>query len=199
MIKLIISLLMNWIDPSQKEFGVEGKLGNFITKLREHPRMRKLLSWILFLTIPYFLLYTMDVLGRRDAAAELQPQVASIYEIDTQEPLDKKLSVIWRTPKKYNLMKPFTSHRNRAEILQYYDTVLQENGWKYESVNEFYAYDTHILISQDYSWIKNGCRFIVTFYWDEQGTIEKVDENGRLIYLIFVAPTWQTIKYPSIQ
>lgn len=199
MIRFIIFLLTNLIDPLQKELGVEGKLGNFITKMQEHPRMRKLLSWILFLTIPYFLLYTMDVLGRRDAAAELQPQVASIYEIDTQEPLDKKLSVIWRTPKTYNLMKQFTSYRNRAEILQYYDTVLQENGWKYESVNEFYAYDTHILISQDYSWIKDGYRFWVIFYWDEQGTIEKVDENGNLMYLIFVEPAWQTIKYPSIQ
>lgn len=49
--------------------------------------------------VPFILFYFMDSIGTREIAAELQPQVAALYELDTNETLDKQLHAIWRTPK----------------------------------------------------------------------------------------------------
>lgn len=108
----------------------------------------------------------MDSIGIREIAAELQPQVAALYELDTNETLDKQLHAIWRTPKNYRLSKQFASYASRTDILNYYS-------------------------KQSYTWSKNGYILEITFNLENYGTKEKYTEDGRLKYYINVEPVSQ--------
>lgn len=117
MIKSLISLLINVIDP-QKEKSVCGKrVWDLIFKLKKNSIVQNLVSWGIFLVVPFVLFNFMDGIGSKETAAELQPQVVAIHELNTQESLDKQLDVIWRTPKNYRLRKQFASYASRTDIL----------------------------------------------------------------------------------
>lgn len=188
MIKLLISLLINVIDP-QKEKSVCGKRGwDLIFKLKKNSIVQNLVSWGIFLVVPYVLFSFMDSIGIKETAAELQPQVVAIHELNTQESLDKQLDVIWRTPQNYHLMKQFASYANRDNILEYYSRQLEKDGWKNEGMSEYHRHDTNVLMSQTYTWSKNGYILEITFNLENYGTKEKYTEDGRLKYYINVEP-----------
>ena len=79
MIKLLVCLFINIVDSSKPKPIYENKLWNLITKLKKHTVIRNLLSWIVFLIVPFILFYFMDSIGTSEIAAELQPQVAALY------------------------------------------------------------------------------------------------------------------------
>lgn len=184
MIKSLISLLINVIDP-QKEKSVCGKrVWDLIFKLKKNSIVQNLVSWGIFLVVPYVLFNFMDSIGTREIAAELQPQVAALYELDTNETLDKQLHAIWRTPKNYRLSKQFASYASRNDILNYYSKQLEKDGWKNEGMSEYHRHDTNVLMSQTYTWSKNGYILEITFNLENYGTKEKYTEDGRLKYYI---------------
>ena len=188
MIKSLISLLINVIDP-QKERSICGKkLWNLILKLKKNSIVRKLVSWGIFFIVPYVLFNFMDSIGTQETAAELQPQVVAIHELNTQKSLDTQLDVIWRTPKNYHLMKQFASYANRDNILEYYSKQLENDGWQTEGMSEYHRHDTNVLMSQTYTWSKNGYILEITFNLDDYGTKEKYTEDGKLKYYINVEP-----------
>ena len=188
MIKSLISLLINVIDP-QKEKSVCGKrVWDLIFKLKKNSIVQNLVSWGIFLVVPYVLFNFMDSIGIKETAAELQPQVVAIHELNTQESLDKQLDVIWRTPKNYRLSKQFASYANRTDILNYYSKQLEKGGWKNEGMSEYHRHDTNVLMSQTCTWSKNGYILEITFNLENYGTKEKYTEDGRLKYYINVEP-----------
>lgn len=188
MIKLLVCLFINIVDSSKSKPIYENKLWSLITKLKKHTVIRNLLSWIVFLMVPFILFYFMDSIGTREIAAELQPQVAALYELDTNETLDKQLHAIWRTPKNYRLSKQFASYASRTDILNYYSKQLEKDGWKNEGMSEYHRHDTNVLMSQTYTWSKNGYILEITFNLENYGTKEKYTEDGRLKYYINVEP-----------
>ena len=188
MIKLLVCLFINIVDSSKPKPIYENKLWSLITKLKKHTVIRNLLSWIIFLVVPYVLFNFMDSIGIKETAAELQPQVVAIHELNTQESLDKQLDVIWRTPQNYHLMKQFASYANRDNILEYYSKQLEKDGWKNEGMSEYHRHDTNVLMSQTYTWSKNGYILEITFNLENYGTKEKYTEDGRLKYYINVEP-----------
>lgn len=188
MIKSLISLLLCVIDP-QKEKSVCGKrVWDLIFKLKKNSIVQNLVSWGIFLVVPYVLFNFMDSIGIKETAAELQPQVVAIHELNTQESLDKQLDVIWRTPKKYRLSKQFASYASRTDILNYYSKQLEKDGWKNEGMSEYHRHDTNVLMAQTYTWSKNGYILEITFNLENYGTKEKYTEDGRLKYYINVEP-----------
>lgn len=188
MIKSLISLLLCVIDP-RKEKSVCGKrMWDLIFKLKKNSIVQNLVSWGFFLVVPYVLFNFMDSIGIKETAAELQPQVVAIHELNTQESLDKQLDVIWRTPQNYHLMKQFASYANRDNILEYYSKQLEKDGWKNEGMSEYHRHDTNVLMSQTYTWSKNGYILEITFNLENYGTKEKYTEDGRLKYYINVEP-----------
>lgn len=188
MIKSLISLLINVIDP-QKEKSVCGKrVWDLIFKLKKNSIVQNLVSWGIFLVVPFVLFNFMDGIGIKETAAELQPQVVAIHELNTQESLDKQLDVIWRTPKNYRLRKQFASYASRTDILNYYRKQLEKDGWKNEGMSEYHRHDTNVLMSQIYTWSKNGYILEITFNLENYGTKEKYTEDGRLKYYINVEP-----------
>lgn len=110
MIKSLISLLLCVIDPRKEKSVCGKKLWNLIFKLKRNGIVHNLVSWGIFLVVPYVLFNFMDSIGIKETAAELQPQVVAIHELNTQESLDKQLDVIWRTPQRYHLMRQFASY-----------------------------------------------------------------------------------------
>ena len=130
----------------------------------------------------------MNRMGNKETAAELQPQVAAIRELNTQEPLATQLDVIWRTPKRYHLMSMFASDASREQILKYYSHELEKDGWENEEMSEFHQYDTNELLSQTYTWSKNGYNFEIIFDLVDGGTKETYTEDGKLQYYINVVP-----------
>lgn len=192
MIKSLISLLINVIDP-RKEKSVCGKrVWDLIFKLKKNSIVQNLVSWGIFLVVPYVLFNFMDSIGIKETAAELQPQVVAIHELNTQESLDKQLDVIWRTPQNYHLMKQLASYANRDNILEYYSKQLEKNGWKSEGMSEFYGYENgykdKVLLSQTYTWAKGKYKFEIIFDLEDLGTKENYTEDGRLEYYINVKP-----------
>lgn len=192
MIKSLISLLINVIDP-QKEKSVCGKrVWDLIFKLKKNSIVQNLVSWGIFLVVPYVLFNFMDSIGIKETAAELQPQVVAIHELNTQESLDKQLDVIWRTPQRYHLMRQFASYADRETILTYYGIELEKNGWKSEGMSEFYGYENgykdKALLSQTYTWAKGKYKFEIIFDLEDLGTKENYTEDGRLEYYINVKP-----------
>lgn len=188
MIKSLIFLLLCVIDP-RKEKSVCGKrVWDLIFKLKKNRIVQNLVSWGIFLVVPYVLFNFMDSIGIKETVAELQPQVAALYELDTNETLDKQLHAIWRTPKNYRLSKQFASYASRTDILNYYSKQLEKDGWKNEGMSEYHRHDTNVLMSQTYTWSKNGYILEITFNLENYGTKEKHTEDGRLKYYINVEP-----------
>lgn len=188
MIKLLVSLLVNFVDFQKGKTIHKNKLWNLIAKLKRNTVIRNLVSWGVFLIVPFILFNFMDNIGTKEILAELQPQVAAIYELDTNETLDKQLHAIWRTPKNYRLRKQFASYANRDDILEYYSRQLENDGWKNEGMSEYHRHDTNVLMSQTYTWSKNGYILEITFNLDDNGTKEKYTEDGKLKYYINVEP-----------
>ena len=188
MIKSLISLLLCVIDPRKEKSVCGKKLWNLIFKLKKNGIVHNLVSWGIFLVVPYVLFNFMDSVGIKETAAELQPQVVAIHELNTQESLDKQLDVIWRTPQRYHLMRQFASYADRETILTYYGIELEKDGWKNEGMSEYHRHDTNVLMSQTYTWSKNGYILEITFNLENYGTKEKYTEDGRLKYYINVEP-----------
>lgn len=130
MIKSLISLLLCVIDPRKEKSVCGKKLWNLIFKLKRNGIVHNLVSWGIFLVVPYVLFNFMNGIGIKETAAELQPQVVAIHELNTQESLDKQLDVIWRTPQRYHLMRQFASYADRETILTYYGIELEKMGGK---------------------------------------------------------------------
>lgn len=188
MIKLLVSLFINIVDSSKPKPIYENKLWSLITTLKKHTVIRNLLSWVVFLMVPFILFYFMDSFETREIASELQPQVAAIYELDTNETLDKQLHAIWRTQKNYRLRKQFASYASRTDILNYYSKQLEKDGWKNEGMSNYFRHDTNVLMSQTYMWSKNRYLFEITFNLEDYGAKEKYTKDGRLKYYISVEP-----------
>lgn len=59
MIKLLVCLFINIVDSSKPKPIYENKLWSLITKLKKHTVIRNLLSWIVFLMVPFILFYSI--------------------------------------------------------------------------------------------------------------------------------------------
>ena len=74
MIKSLISLLLCVIDPQKEKSACGKRLWDLIFKLKKNSIVKNLVSWGVFLVVPYVLFNFMDSIGTKETAAELQPQ-----------------------------------------------------------------------------------------------------------------------------
>lgn len=190
MIKWIISSILSFIEKNS------GSLEKTADKVRpdssrKDTKIKGIVKKVFLALLPFIILVAAGSgcvnIGEEKAARELCPQVASIYEMESREPLDKVLRVIWRTPNNYHLMKRLESSESKESILQYYGHGLQKDGWNYDNVTFSLNHSSNILNSVIYRWEKGEYYFEISSLMVDGTEFERT-ADGKLIYYINVCP-----------
>lgn len=192
MIKKLISFIISTVENSHENQGeyIKQSYSSNCINMRGKKWIKRILSWMLFLIVPYIMLSGVNDSGREMTSRELCPQVEYIHDMENYESLGKVLNVIWRTPNNYHLMKRFVTTENKDNILRFYGDELQREGWEYRGYINNLNYSTNTLNSITYRWEKTKYCFEITFMVAKEIQLKQTDD-GKLIYYINVLPKKQ--------
>ncbi len=195
MIKKLISFIVSTNVNRQENQGkhIKQLYSPNCINMRGKKWIKRILSWMLFLIVPYIILSGINDSGRDRTSRELCPQVKYIHDMENYESLGKVLNVIWRTPNNYHLMKQFVTTENKDSILRFYGDELHREGWEYRGCVNNFNYSTNALNSITYRWEKTEYCFKITFMVANEIHMKQTDD-GKLIYYINVLPQKQRVS-----